>query len=89
MSKTVYLASSYGFSTQQRAVLLPALVHALESLGVQAWEPFQNSDLADRETLNLMLFTGFPAAGWEDYFYRSIDEIASPRKALARWLREP
>jgi nucleoside 2-deoxyribosyltransferase len=154
MSKSIYLASPYGFSTQQREVLLPPLVHALDSLGAQVWEPFQNSDLADRETpgwarrigqkdmaavkgsdaifavvngcppdegvmielgaaialkkptflfrddfrrcspcedypLNLMLFTGLPVAGWEDYFYRSIDEIASPQKALARWLREP
>lgn len=153
MSKTVYLASPYGFSTQQREVLLPALVQALESLGAQVWEPFQNSDLVDRETpgwayrigqkdleavlrsdaifavvngcppdegvmielgaaiahkkptflfrddfrrcspcedypLNLMLFTGLPAVGWEDYFYRSIDEIASTGKALARWARE-
>ena len=35
--------------------------------------------------LNLMLFTGLPEKGWRDYFYTSIEEIASPDKALARW----
>ena len=37
--------------------------------------------------LNLMLFTGLPEAGWEDWWYGSVDEIADPGKALARWLR--
>ena len=36
--------------------------------------------------LNLMLFTGLPEVGWEDYWYASVDEIADPGKALARWL---
>ncbi|MYB41147.1 MAG: nucleoside 2-deoxyribosyltransferase [Chloroflexi bacterium] len=38
--------------------------------------------------LNLMLFTGMPEAGWEDWYYTSIEEIASPDKALARWAAE-
>jgi len=153
MSKKIYLASPYGFSTQQREVLLPVLIGKLESLGAEVWEPFQNSDLADRSTpgwayrvgqmdlaavvssdaifavvngsppdegvmielgaaialkkptflfrddfrrcspceeypLNLMLFAGLPPVGWEDYFYRSLDEITSPQKALARWLNQ-
>ena len=37
--------------------------------------------------LNLMLFTGLPAVGWEAAWYGSIEEIADPGKALARWLR--
>ena len=37
--------------------------------------------------LNLMLFTGMPREGWQDYFYTSVAEIASPTKALARWAR--
>ena len=37
--------------------------------------------------LNLMLFTGLPADGWEAAWYGSIEEIADPGKALARWLR--
>ena len=37
--------------------------------------------------LNLMLFTGLPADGWETAWYGSLEEIADPGKALARWLR--
>ena len=42
----------------------------------------------DSETypLNLMLFTGMPKAGWEDFYYTSIEEISAPGKALVRWL---
>ena len=36
--------------------------------------------------LNLMLFTGLPETGWEAWWYGSVDEIADPGKALARWL---
>ena len=36
--------------------------------------------------LNLMLFTGLPEKGWEDYYYTSVGEIESPDKALAKWL---
>jgi hypothetical protein len=32
-----------------------------------------------------MLFTGIPRDGWEDYYFRSVDEITSPAKALVRW----
>ena len=150
MKKTIYLANPYGFSAQQKTVLLPRLVEALERLGLEVWEPFARNnqedflsegwayrigrkDLRDvvesdaifavangvppdegvmvelgaaialgkptflfrddfrRVTeseeypLNLMLFTGLPEKGWQDYFYTSIEEIASPDKALARW----
>ena len=37
--------------------------------------------------LNLMLFTGLPETGWEAFWYRSIEEIAAPDKALALWLQ--
>ena len=37
--------------------------------------------------LNLMLFTGLPESGWEDWWYGSVEEIADPDKALARWLK--
>ena len=36
--------------------------------------------------LNLMLFTGLPEKGWEDYYYTSVGEIESPDKALGKWL---
>ena len=151
MSKTIYLASPYGFSAQQKQKLLPEFVHALESLGAEVWEPFERSNQVDRARagwayqigqadlrdvvesdaifaivngtppdegvmvelgaaialgkktflfrddfrrctdsehypLNLMLFTGLPKRGWEDYYYTSLDDIADPDKALARWL---
>ena len=37
--------------------------------------------------LNLMLFSGLPASGWDNYFYTSIDEINSRKKALYRWIK--
>ena len=46
--KTVYLASPYGFSAQQKALLLPELVAALEALGLEAWEPFARNNQIDR-----------------------------------------
>jgi nucleoside 2-deoxyribosyltransferase len=36
--------------------------------------------------LNLMLFAGLPAIGWEAYYYTSVEEISAPDKALYRWL---
>ena len=38
--------------------------------------------------LNLMLFAGLPETGWKAYWYESVEEIADPDKALARWLRD-
>ena len=38
--------------------------------------------------LNLMLFTGLPETGWEASWYASIEKIADPGKALARWLND-
>ncbi len=46
--KTVYLASPYGFSGQQKALLLPPLVAALEGLGLEIWEPFERNNQVDR-----------------------------------------
>ncbi len=53
MPKTVYLANSYGFSTQQKAILLPPIISALESLGLEVWEPFARNNQVD-----------FQQAGW-------------------------
>ena len=148
--KTVYLASPYGFSAQQKALLLPELVAALEALGLEVWEPFERNNQVDRAErdwawrigqadfrdvresdaifavvngvppdegvmvelgmaialgkptflfrddfrratdsenypLNLMLFTGLPREGWRDSWYESVEELADPGKALARW----
>ena len=43
---------------------------------------------SEQYPLNLMLFTGLPEHGWQDYYYTSVGEIPSPEKALARWARD-
>ena len=153
VKKTIYLANPYGFSGQQRELLLPPLVAALAALGLEVWEPFARNnqvdfaqpgwayrvgqadfrDVAEADAifavvngappdegvmvelgmaialgkptflfrddfrrvtdseeypLNLMLFTGLPEEGWQDYYYRSVEEIGAGDKALARWVRE-
>ena len=45
--KTIYLANPYGFSEQQRALLLPEIVDALETLGLEVREPFQRNNQVD------------------------------------------
>ena len=150
MAKTIYLANPYGFSAQQKDLLLPPIVAALEELGLEVWEPFARNNQVDflaagwayrvgqgdfrdvveadaifavvngvppdegvmvelgmaialgkptflfrddfrrvveseQYPLNLMLFTGLPEEGWQDYYYTSVSEITSPEKALARW----
>ncbi|NET48187.1 MAG: nucleoside 2-deoxyribosyltransferase [Merismopedia sp. SIO2A8] len=45
--KTLYLASPYGFSEQQRRLLLPPIVQQLESLGARVWEPFERNNQVD------------------------------------------
>lgn len=47
MPKTLYLANPYGFSTQQRTLLLPQLVNALEAMGAVVWEPFERNNQID------------------------------------------
>jgi nucleoside 2-deoxyribosyltransferase len=149
VKKRIYLANPYGFSKQQQT-LLPALVAALEELGLEVWEPFARNNQVDfaepgwayrigqkdardvREAdaifavvngtppdegvmvelgiaialgkptflfrddfrrctdseeypLNLMLFTGMPEQSWRSYYYESIEAIADPNKALARF----
>jgi nucleoside 2-deoxyribosyltransferase len=151
MAKTLYLANPYGFSQQQRTLLLPPLAQALTDLGAIVWEPFERNnqidfsqagwayqvgqaDLKDVKAcdgifavvngtppeegvmvelgmaialnkaiflfrddfrrcgdenypLNLMLFVGLPAVGWEAYYYTSVEEIGAPDKALYQWLQ--
>ena len=47
MTKTLYLANPYGFSEQQRQLLLPPLVEVLETLGAMVWEPFSRNNQID------------------------------------------
>ena len=50
-------------------------------------DDFRRCNDSEDYPLNLMLFTGLPEHGWEDYWYTSVEEIADPDKALCRWLR--
>ena len=52
-SRTIYLASPYGFSEQWKRLLLPEFIMALESLGLEVWEPFSRNGQVD-----------VAAAGW-------------------------
>ncbi len=45
--KILYLASPYGFSSQQKTLLLPPIVAALEGLGAEVWEPFARNNQVD------------------------------------------
>ncbi len=47
MPKTIYLANPYGFSTQQKGLLLPPIIRALENLGLEVWEPFARNNQVD------------------------------------------
>ncbi len=44
--KKIYLANSYGFSTQQKDLLKP-MIQALEKLGLEVWEPFARNNQID------------------------------------------
>lgn len=48
MRKSLYLASPYGFSAQQKSGPLSDLVAALDQVGAEVWEPFKrNNDHVD------------------------------------------
>ena len=50
-------------------------------------DDFRRSTDSETYPLNLMLFAGLPAQGWERWWYTSIEEIADRDKALIPWLR--
>ena len=45
--KTLYLASPYGFSAQQKEVLLPPFCAVLSEMGAEVWEPFARNNQVD------------------------------------------
>jgi nucleoside 2-deoxyribosyltransferase len=53
LAKTLYLANPYGFSKQQRSLLLPPIMQSLQALGIEVWEPFERNNQID-----------FSQAGW-------------------------
>ena len=50
-------------------------------------DDFRKCTDSNEYPLNLMIFMGIPYESWNDYYYRSLDEIQSDSKALYRWLR--
>ena len=48
-------------------------------------DDFRRCTESEDYPLNLMLFAGLPAEGWQDFIYTSLEQIADPEKALARW----
>ncbi len=51
-------------------------------------DDFRRCTDSEAYPLNLMVFTGLPEAGWDAYWYGSVEEIADPGKALAGWLND-
>ena len=49
-------------------------------------DDFRKCTDSDEFPLNLMIFMGIPFDSWNDYYYRSLNEIESKSKALYRWL---
>ena len=49
-------------------------------------DDFRKCTDSDEYPLNLMLFMGIPSDSWNDYYYRSIDEIDNKKKAIYKWL---
>ena len=50
-------------------------------------DDFRKCTDSDDYPLNLMLFVGIPYDSWNDFYYRSLDEIENKNKAIYKWLR--
>ena len=50
-------------------------------------DDFRRCTDSEEFPLNLMLFAGLPEIGWQEFVYENIADIASPHKALVRWLQ--
>jgi len=49
-------------------------------------DDFRKCTDSDEYPLNLMTFLGIPSDSWKDYYYSSLDEIDSKKKAIYKWL---
>ena len=49
-------------------------------------DDFRKCTDSDEYPLNLMIFLGIPYGSWNDYYYRSMAEIDSKKKAIYQWL---
>ncbi len=50
-------------------------------------DDFRKCTDSDVYPLNLMIFLGIPYDSWNDYYYCSLDDIGSKKKALYKWLK--
>ena len=50
-------------------------------------DDFRKCTDSDEYPLNLMIFMGIPYPSWNDYYYRSLDEIENKNKAIHKWIR--
>ena len=51
-------------------------------------DDFRNCSDSDQYPLNLMIFLGLPKDNWEKYYFESIQEIKSNKKALVKWAKK-
>ena len=49
-------------------------------------DDFRKCTDSDEYPLNLMIFMGIPHDSWNDYYYRSLEEIENKNKAIYKWL---
>ena len=50
-------------------------------------DDFRKCTDSDEYPLNLMVFAGIPFDSWNDYYYRSLEEIENKNKSIYNWLR--
>lgn len=50
-------------------------------------DDFRRCSDSEDYPLNLMVFSGLPQHGWQDYLYGAMEELGDPGKALLRWRR--
>ena len=87
VSSDAILAVANGVPPDEGVMIELGMAIALKKPTFLFRDDFRRVCDSDHYPLNLMLFTGIPEEGWQDYFYTSIEEITSPDKALARWAK--
>ena len=50
-------------------------------------DDFRRCSDSEQYPLNLMVFAGLPAEGWQNFLFDSIGSLSDPTKALALWAR--
>ena len=52
-------------------------------------DDFRNCSDSNEYPLNLMLFLGLPKDNWKKYYFESLEEIKSEKKAILEWVKKP